>query len=86
MKNYRDNYYIVSYVRKARKACGYSQTQLAELCGTTQNTISNIEKGVYLPSIFLALLIADACMCSIEDLYYIRPKTCSAAINENIFC
>lgn len=53
----------------ARKSAGYNQTQLAELCGTTQNTISSIENGVYNPSLKLAFRLSVALNIPIEKLF-----------------
>lgn len=45
---------------RLRKARGLSQTQLAEMAGCTQATISRIEKGLFRPSHDLLKAIADA--------------------------
>lgn len=57
-------------IKELRKAKGYSQTELAKLAGTTQNTISSIETGQYSPSAFLSGLICAALGCKWEDCFY----------------
>lgn len=53
----------------ARKSAGYNQSQLAELCGVSQNTISSIETGTYLPGLKLAFRLSIALNKEIEDLF-----------------
>lgn len=54
-----------------RKHAGYSQSELAYLVGTTQNTISSIENGVYDPTYKLALALSTVLGCDeVEDLFF----------------
>lgn len=57
-------------IREMRKQKGMSQTDLARLCGTTQNTISSLETGQYSPSAYLSGLIAIALECKWEECFY----------------
>ena len=57
-------------IRKLRKEKKLSQTQLAEMAGTTQNTISSLETGQYSPSAYLSGLICNALDCKWEDCFY----------------
>ena len=57
-------------IREMRKKKGLSQTELANLCGTTQNTISSLETGQYSPSAYLSGLIVIALGCKWEDCFY----------------
>lgn len=57
-------------IKKLRFEKGLTQTQLAEKCKTTQNTISSIETGQYSPSAFLAGIICAALDCKFEDCFY----------------
>ncbi len=61
-------------IRKFRQEKGMSQTQLADLVGTTQNTISSIETGAYSPSAFLSGLIATALEKKWEEVFYYVKK------------
>ena len=49
---------------------GYSQEKLAELVGTTRQTIIAIEKQIFNPTAKLALLLCIALDCKFEDLFY----------------
>lgn len=51
-----------------------TQTELADLVGTTQNTISSLETGVYCPSAYLSGLLAQALHCKWEDLFYYESE------------
>lgn len=57
-------------IRELRKAQGLSQTELARLSGTTQNTISSLEVGQYSPTAYLSGLICKALQCKWEDCFY----------------
>ncbi len=57
-------------IKELRKKKGYSQSKLAELSGTTQNTISSLETGQYSPSAYLSGLICIALDCSWEECFY----------------
>lgn len=47
-----------------------TQEDLATSVGVTRQTIIAIEKGNYTPSVLLALRLARALGCSVEDLFY----------------
>lgn len=57
-------------IKELRLQKGYSQTQLARLAGTTQNTISSLETGQYSPTAYLSGLICLALGCKWEDCFY----------------
>lgn len=59
-------------IKKLRKEKGYSQTELAKLAGTTQNTISSLETGQYSPTAYLSGMICLALDCKWEDCFYIE--------------
>ena len=42
---FQEEYSIAKAIHDARKECGLTQAQLAEIMGTNQNVISRIEKG-----------------------------------------
>ena len=47
-----------------------SQAQLAEMVGTTRQTILAIEKEIFYPTARLALLLCLALDCKFEDIFY----------------
>ncbi|MBR6476396.1 MAG: helix-turn-helix domain-containing protein [Lachnospiraceae bacterium] len=57
-------------IREFRLEKRLSQTALAKLSFTTQNTISSIETGQYSPSAYLSGLICKALNCKWEDCFY----------------
>jgi DNA-binding XRE family transcriptional regulator len=46
-----------------------TQQQLADLIGCSRQTIHSIESGKFVPSVELALKIAKALGCKVEDLF-----------------
>ena len=53
-----------------RKQAGFTQLQLAEMIGSSKNTISSIETGQFCPTAYLAALLCIALDCKFEDLFY----------------
>ena len=58
---------------KRRKACGYTQQDMAEALGVERGTVSMWEIGKTWPPARLLPLIADMLLCSIDDLYKTPP-------------
>ncbi|HJD51609.1 MAG TPA: helix-turn-helix transcriptional regulator [Candidatus Rothia avistercoris] len=56
-------------VRKYRRWNELSQVELAEQAGVSRQTIANIEKGNYAPSVYLALTISKILGRSVEDIF-----------------
>lgn len=46
-----------------------TQEDLAQKVGVTRQTVLSIEKGNYAPSVVLALRLARALACTVEDLF-----------------
>ena len=57
-------------LREYRQEKGLTQTQLAELVGSSKNTISSIETSQFCPTAYLAALLCIALDCRFEDLFY----------------
>ena len=57
------------YLRKYRQKYGLSQIDLAFFLGTSQNTISNLECGLYRPNIELAFKIGRFFHCSPFEVF-----------------
>ncbi len=57
-------------IKELRLKKGFSQTVLAQMAGTTQNTISSLETGQYSPTAYLSGLICLALDCKWEDCFY----------------
>lgn len=54
-----------------RNARGLTQTELAQRCGVSKNTISNIETGSLGCTAFLAAKMCNVLRCKFSDLFYL---------------
>lgn len=66
-------------LRTLRLASKLSQTELANMCGVSKNTISSIERDEFLPSLTLivSLCVAlDCCFSSIVETYDCVEEEC----------
>ena len=52
-----------------RKTAGITQAELAEAIGVTRQTVISIEKGNYVPSVLLAMKIANFFETNVEDIF-----------------
>ena len=60
---------IVNRVRELREAHGLSQAALAEAVGVTRQTIISLERGGYVPSLLLAMSLAERFGMAVEDVF-----------------
>jgi putative transcriptional regulator len=58
-------------LRELREAKGLTQAQLADLIGVSRKTVNTVENGVFIPSTVVALKLAGALGCSVEELFFI---------------
>ena len=56
-------------LREWRAKLNLTKEGLAELAGVTRQTIISIEKNEYVPSLALAMKIAAAFKCRVEDIF-----------------
>src|SRR5215470_17565633 len=56
---------------------GLNQQELAKRAGVTRQTISGVESGLYLPSTLVALRLAKALGCRVEDVLWLEDETMS---------
>ena len=61
-------------IKEYRQKAKLTQTQLAELVGSSKNTISSIETGQFCPTAYLAALLCIALECKFEDLFYFEEE------------
>ncbi|MCL6600667.1 MAG: helix-turn-helix domain-containing protein [Alicyclobacillus macrosporangiidus] len=61
-----------SRLREARTAKGMSQEELARRAGVSRETIRNIENGLSVPNVLLALVIGGIVGWGISELF--KPK------------
>lgn len=57
-------------LKEYREAKGLKQADLAELVGVRRETIVNLEKGKYNPSLKLAMDIAKVFDTTVEELFF----------------
>lgn len=60
---------LLNHLKDYRAKLGVNQQQMGALVGTSRQTISQIERGDYSPSVTLALKIAKVCGVSVEDIF-----------------
>ena len=60
---------LVTKLREFRERDGLKQADLADLVGVRRETIVNLEKGRYNPSLKLAMDLAKVFHVSVEDLF-----------------
>ncbi|MBP3569785.1 MAG: helix-turn-helix transcriptional regulator [Lachnospiraceae bacterium] len=52
-----------------RARLGVNQQEMGKLAGVSRQTISQIERGDYSPSVTLALKLAKLCSVTVEDIF-----------------
>ena len=60
---------LKNHLKEYRARLGVNQQQMGALVGTSRQTISQIERGDYSPSVTLALKLARACGVTVEELF-----------------
>lgn len=66
----RNDLILKNNLKIARQEKGFSQEDLAQMVGTTRQTIIAIEKGMFNPTAKLALLLCVALDKKFEELFY----------------
>src|SRR5438094_9030084 len=59
-------------LKEKRQASGFSQKQLAEMAGITRQAVSAVEANQYSPATSVALHLARALRCRVDDLFSIK--------------
>ena len=60
---------LYNRLKEYRARLGVNQQEMGILAGVSRQTISQIERGDYSPSVTLALKIAKICNVSVEDIF-----------------
>lgn len=60
---------LLNRLKEYRSRLGVNQTEMGKLAGVSRQTISQIERGDYSPSVTLALKIAKIFEVSVEDIF-----------------
>lgn len=56
-------------LKEHRARLGVNQQQMGQMAGVSRQTISQIERGDYSPSVTLALKLAKLCGVTVEDIF-----------------
>ena len=62
---------LCNRLRELRLQQGLTQVSLAERVGVTRQTIIAVEKGKFVPSVKLALRLADTLGALLEDVFWL---------------
>jgi len=65
---------LYNNLKMYRAKLGVNQQQMGALTGTSRQTISQIERGNYSPSVTLALKIAKVCNVKVEDIFEYKDE------------
>ena len=60
---------LLNRLKEHRARLGVNQQELGRLAGVSRQTISQIERGDYSPSVALALKLAKICGVQVEDIF-----------------
>jgi putative transcriptional regulator len=60
---------LYNHLKEYRARLKVNQAEMGALVGTSRQTISQIERGDYSPSVTLALKIAKQCGVRVEDIF-----------------
>ena len=60
---------LYNRLKEYRARLGVNQQEMGVLAGVSRQTISQIERGDYSPSVTLALKLAKSCQVSVEDIF-----------------
>jgi molybdate-binding protein/DNA-binding XRE family transcriptional regulator len=62
-----------NHLKSVRTKIGFSQGELAGRAGITRQAVASIESDLYLPTTAVALRLASALACRVEDLFSLAP-------------
>ncbi|MBD5479314.1 MAG: helix-turn-helix transcriptional regulator [Lachnospiraceae bacterium] len=63
---------LYNRLKEYRARLNVNQQEFGAMVGTSRQTISQIERGDYSPSVTLALKIAAVCEARVEDIFEYR--------------
>lgn len=65
---------LYNNLKEYRAKLGVNQQEMGNLVGVSRQTISQIERGDYSPSVTLALKIAKVCNVKVEDIFLYQEE------------
>lgn len=60
---------LYNKLKEYRAQLGVNQQELGKLVGVSRQTISQIERGDYSPSVTIALRLAKVCNTTVENIF-----------------
>ena len=60
---------LLNRLKEYRSRLGVNQTEMGKLAGVSRQTISQIERVDYSPTVTLALKLAKICEVNVEDIF-----------------
>jgi DNA-binding XRE family transcriptional regulator len=66
---------LCNNLKQIRLRLGMSQQDVAAIAGVSRQTIGGVESGQYAPSTTVALRLAKALGCQVEDLFWLEQGT-----------
>jgi putative transcriptional regulator len=63
---------LANRLNQLRGERALTQAALAEMVGVSRKTINTVENGVFVPSTLLALKLARALDCRVEDIFSVE--------------
>jgi putative transcriptional regulator len=66
---------VQNRVRELRMAREWTQEHLAEAVGVSRQSINSIERGRYVPSLPLALLLARIFRCPVDKIFSLENES-----------
>lgn len=73
---------LYNKLKEYRARLGVNQQEMGRLVGISRQTISQIERGDYSPSVTLALKLAKICRVSVEDIFNYEEDASDGETNE----
>ncbi len=61
-------------LKEHRARLGLNQSEMGQRAGVSRQTISQIERGDYSPSVTLALRIAKICGVTVEEIFTLEDE------------
>ncbi len=71
----KQDHHLYNNLKQIRLRLGMSQQDLATIAGVSRQTIGGVEAGQYAPSTTVALRLAKALGCQVEDLFWLEQDT-----------
>jgi len=62
-------------VKELRERRGWTQAELAEAIGVSRQSVNSIERNRYVPSLQLALALAEVFGCPTDEIFTLENRT-----------